>query len=57
MNERLDKLLCEKGLTQSREHAKRLILAGLVIVNEQKIDKAGTLVSHDAEIRVLGISA
>ncbi len=52
--ERLDKLLYEKGLTQSREQAKRLILAGKVLVNEQKIDKAGTPVANDAEIRVLG---
>ena len=52
--ERLDKLLYNKGLAQSREQAKRLILAGLVIVNEQKIDKVGTLVAEDAEIRILG---
>jgi len=52
--ERLDKLLNSKGLAESRERAKRLILAGLVIVNEQKIDKAGTLVPEDADIRLLG---
>jgi 23S rRNA (cytidine1920-2'-O)/16S rRNA (cytidine1409-2'-O)-methyltransferase len=52
--ERLDKLLHRKGFAQSREQAKRLILAGLVIVNEQKIDKAGTVVPEDAEIRILG---
>lgn len=54
MKERLDKLLHNKGLTQSREQAKRMILAGLVLVNDQKIDKAGTLVSEDAELRILG---
>ena len=54
MKERLDKLLHQKNLAESREQAKRLILAGLVIVNEQKIDKAGTLVPDDAEIRLLG---
>lgn len=52
--ERLDKLLHSKGLAESREQAKRLILAGLVIINEQKIDKAGTLVPEDADIRLLG---
>jgi 23S rRNA (cytidine1920-2'-O)/16S rRNA (cytidine1409-2'-O)-methyltransferase len=52
--ERLDKLLHERGLTESREQAKRLILAGLVLVKEQKIDKAGTPVPIDAEIRLLG---
>jgi 23S rRNA (cytidine1920-2'-O)/16S rRNA (cytidine1409-2'-O)-methyltransferase len=52
--ERLDKLLHGKKLAESREQAKRLILAGLVIVNERKIDKAGTLISEDADIRILG---
>lgn len=52
--ERLDRLLHRRGLAESREQAKRLILAGLVLVNEQKIDKAGTPVPDDAEIRILG---
>ncbi len=51
---RLDTLLTDLGLVPSREQAKRLILAGLVLVNEQKIDKAGTSVPDDAEIRLLG---
>ena len=51
---RLDTLLTDLGLTPSREQAKRLILAGLVLVNEQKIDKAGASVPDDAEIRLLG---
>lgn len=54
MKERLDKLVHERGLAESREQAKRLILAGLVLVNAQKIDKAGTLIAEDAEIRLLG---
>lgn len=54
MKARLDKLLYARGLASSREHAKRLILAGLVLVNEHKIDKAGTLVPADAVLRVLG---
>jgi 23S rRNA (cytidine1920-2'-O)/16S rRNA (cytidine1409-2'-O)-methyltransferase len=52
--DRLDKLLYDRGVTESREQAKRLILAGLVLVNEQKIDKAGTGVPVDADIRILG---
>lgn len=54
MKERLDKLVHERGLADSREQAKRLILAGLVLVNEQKIDKAGALTPEDADIRLLG---
>ncbi|MCE5285753.1 MAG: TlyA family RNA methyltransferase [Pelosinus sp.] len=54
--ERLDVLLVEKGFENSRERAKASIMAGLVLVNEQKIDKAGTLVPSDAAIRVLGDS-
>lgn len=52
--ERLDKLLHREGFAESREQAKRLILAGLVIVNERKIDKAGTLVPEDADVKILG---
>ena len=54
MKERLDKIVYERGLAESREQAKRLILAGLVLVNEQKVDKAGTLIPEDADIRLLG---
>lgn len=52
--ERLDALLVKKGLVQSRERAKTTIMAGLVLVDGQKVDKAGTTVKADAEIRVLG---
>jgi 23S rRNA (cytidine1920-2'-O)/16S rRNA (cytidine1409-2'-O)-methyltransferase len=51
---RLDKLLVARGLAASRERAQALILAGRVLVNEQKIEKAGTTVEGDAAIRVLG---
>lgn len=51
---RLDLLLVERGLAQSRERARALILAGRVLVSEQKIDKPGTAVAADAEIRLLG---
>ena len=51
---RLDKLLLERGLAASRERAQALILAGKVLVNEQKIDKAGAGVNADSQIRLLG---
>ena len=52
--ERLDALLVSRGLAGSRERAKRMIMAGEVLVDEQKIDKAGTMVKAEANIRLLG---
>ena len=54
MKIRLDKLLLERGLTSSRERAQALILAGKVLVGGQKIEKAGTGVDPEADIRLLG---
>ena len=54
MRNRLDKLLHERGLAPSRERAQALILAGRVLVNEQKIDKPGASVDSAALLRVLG---
>jgi 23S rRNA (cytidine1920-2'-O)/16S rRNA (cytidine1409-2'-O)-methyltransferase len=51
---RLDRLLVERGLVESRERAQALIIAGQVLVNEQKQNKSGSLVPEDAEIRILG---
>lgn len=51
---RLDQRLVELGLAQSRERAKTTIMAGLVLVDGQKTDKAGALVKEDADIRILG---
>ncbi len=51
---RLDRLLVERALVPSRERAQALILAGRVLVDEQKIEKAGSTVASDAAIRVLG---
>lgn len=51
---RLDKLLLERGLTPSRERAQSLILAGKVLVDGQKIEKAGTAVDPHASLRLLG---
>ena len=52
--ERLDVLLVQKGFTESREKAQRLIMAGQVLVGNEKIDKAGTKVDETLEIRLLG---
>jgi 23S rRNA (cytidine1920-2'-O)/16S rRNA (cytidine1409-2'-O)-methyltransferase len=51
---RLDKLLVDRGLAASRERAQALILAGKVLVSDQKIDKAGAQVVADAAVRLLG---
>jgi 23S rRNA (cytidine1920-2'-O)/16S rRNA (cytidine1409-2'-O)-methyltransferase len=54
MKTRLDKLLLERGLASSRERAQALILAGKVMVDGQKVEKAGASVANDAELRLLG---
>ncbi len=51
---RVDLLLVERGLVPSRERARALILAGRVLVSEQKVEKAGAPVPEDAVIRLLG---
>ncbi len=52
--ERLDVLLVKQGMVESREKARALIMAGNVYINNQKADKAGTMVKEDAVIRVDG---
>jgi len=41
MKVRLDKLILQRGLAPSRERAQALVLAGRVLVNEQKVEKSG----------------
>ena len=52
--ERLDKLLVDKGIVQSRERARALIMAGKVMVKGKKVDKAGEMVLADADIVLAG---
>ena len=51
---RLDKLMLDRALVPSRERAASLILAGRVLVDEQKLTKAGAAVEPDAVLRILG---
>ncbi|MGA3165012.1 MAG: TlyA family RNA methyltransferase [Terriglobia bacterium] len=51
---RLDRLLAERGLAESREKAQGLILAGLVLVDNQKEEKCGALVDPQVSLRLLG---
>jgi 23S rRNA (cytidine1920-2'-O)/16S rRNA (cytidine1409-2'-O)-methyltransferase len=51
---RLDKLLVDRGLVASRERAQALILAGKVLVDEQKVEKSGAQFSEECAIRLLG---
>ena len=50
--ERIDLLLVQLGLVASRERARRLIIAGQVLVDDQVVDKAGTRVAVDAAVRL-----
>jgi 23S rRNA (cytidine1920-2'-O)/16S rRNA (cytidine1409-2'-O)-methyltransferase len=52
--QRLDRILFERALVESRERGQALILAGQILVNGQKQDKAGALVPEDADIVILG---
>ncbi len=52
--ERIDKLVVERGLAQSRTQAQALILAGQVLVAEQRVDKPGQMVNAALEIRIKG---
>ena len=51
---RLDILLVEKGLAQSREKAKSLIMSGIVFVNGERFDKSGSTVDDESNIEIRG---
>ncbi|MBS7526697.1 TlyA family RNA methyltransferase [Fusibacter paucivorans] len=52
--ERIDVLIVERGLIESREKAKRTIMAGIVYVDGQRVDKPGTAVDIEAAIEIRG---
>jgi len=52
--ERIDRILVQRGLVESRARAQALILAGQVLVREQRVDKPGQLIDTAAEIRIKG---
>ncbi|AZB43525.1 TlyA family RNA methyltransferase [Bacillus sp. FJAT-42376] len=52
--ERLDVLLVEKGLMETREKAKRAVMAGLVFANEMRLDKPGEKVDRDLPLTIKG---
>jgi 23S rRNA (cytidine1920-2'-O)/16S rRNA (cytidine1409-2'-O)-methyltransferase len=54
MKMRLDKALVERGLAASRERATALVLAGRVLVSEQRVEKPGTPIDEHAPLRLLG---
>src|SRR3989441_1617141 len=53
---RIDRLVVERGLVESREKAAKLILAGDVFVDGERVDKAGALISPEAEVELRGRS-
>jgi len=53
MKKRLDLVVFERGMAETREKARALIIAGKVWVDDQRMDKAGTLVKVDSQIRLL----
>ena len=51
---RLDRLLVDMDICPTRERARALIMSGAVLVGDTRMDKAGTLVSPNAEVRIKG---
>lgn len=52
MKKRIDRLLVERGLVDTREKAQAMIMAGNVLVDDQPVTKAGTSVAEDANVRL-----
>jgi 23S rRNA (cytidine1920-2'-O)/16S rRNA (cytidine1409-2'-O)-methyltransferase len=52
--ERIDKVMVQRGLAESRTKAQAMVMAGIVLVNEQRIDKPSDSIPANAEIRIKG---
>ena len=52
--ERIDKLLVQRGLAESRAKAQAMVMAGIVLVNEQRVDKPSDAIPAGAAIRIRG---
>lgn len=52
--ERIDKLIVERGLADSRTKAQALVMAGLVLVDEQRVSKSSDLIPPNSKIRIKG---
>lgn len=52
--DRIDKLLVQRGLADSRAKAQAMVMSGIVLVNEQRVEKPSDKISGDAEIRIKG---
>ena len=52
--DRIDKLLVQRGLADSRTKAQAMVMSGIVLVNEQRVEKPSDKISGDAEIRIKG---
>ena len=55
MKRRIDQLLVERGLAESRHRAQALVLAGQVLADERKVEKPGQQVDAGAVVRILGL--
>lgn len=51
--ERIDQLLVDRGLAKDKDHARGLVMSGLVVVDGRKITKTGSMVSRSADIRLI----
>ena len=51
---RLDAVLVERGIAENRKQAAALILSGVILVDEQRVDKPGILIDSASEIRTKG---
>ena len=50
--QRIDLLLVERGLAESRTRAQALVMAGAVVAGDQRVDKPGQLIAEDALVRL-----